>query len=178
MDELMLMTASVVYFKPTHIFDWGTYVGKSARIFYEIVRFYKLKSEIHSIDLPDDILRVENPGKNRGRMVRGKKNVFLHQGDGVQKSLEILNNKNVDARPLFFVDGDHSFRVVSSELSVIKKSFPNAPILVHDTFYQLPVAGYNTGPYSAVKELISDGYINISTQMGLPGMTLLYKLTD
>ena len=35
LNELMLMTAAVCTLKPTHIFEWGTHFGKSARIFYE-----------------------------------------------------------------------------------------------------------------------------------------------
>ncbi|MDQ3112117.1 MAG: hypothetical protein M3R17_19715, partial [Bacteroidota bacterium] len=36
-NELMLMTASVCRFKPELIFEWGTNIGKSARVFYEAV---------------------------------------------------------------------------------------------------------------------------------------------
>lgn len=175
LDELMLMTGAVAYFQPTHIFDWGTYVGKSARIFYETVKFYKLDTEIHSIDLPDDVSHVEHPGKNRGRLVRGKKGVFLHQGDGVTLAVGLFDYRAKFIKPLFFVDGDHSYASVSRELAMIKKHFPQAQILVHDTFYQSPEANYNIGPYQAVQELVADGYAAISTNLGLPGMTLLYK---
>ena len=34
LDELMMMTAATCRFKPEIIFEWGTNIGKSARIFY------------------------------------------------------------------------------------------------------------------------------------------------
>ena len=33
LDELLLMSAAVCRLRPRHIFEWGTNVGKSARIF-------------------------------------------------------------------------------------------------------------------------------------------------
>src|SRR4051812_22860104 len=46
LDELMLMTATVCRFKPELIFEWGTNIGKSARIFYEITKSFDIRSEI------------------------------------------------------------------------------------------------------------------------------------
>lgn len=60
LDELMLMVGSVCRFKPTHIFEWGTQIGKSVRIFYEIINHFKFSAEIFSFDLPDDIDHIEH----------------------------------------------------------------------------------------------------------------------
>lgn len=177
-SELTLMTGAVAYFKPTHIFEWGTHIGKSARVFYEITKYYRVNTEIHSIDLPDDIEHVEHPGYKRGKLVRGLKDVFLHQGDGLDKSLSLLKEVEGVCRPLFYVDGDHSYESVRRELSGIIANVSNAVILLHDTFYQSEEANYNIGPFKAINEVLAEcgvEYKKISTNIGLPGMTLLYK---
>ena len=55
LNELMLMSSAVCRFKPELIFEWGTNIGKSARIFYETIKAFDVASQIHSIDLPDDV---------------------------------------------------------------------------------------------------------------------------
>ena len=176
LDELMLMTSAVCRFKPELIFEWGTNIGKSARIFYEITHTFNIACEIHSIDLPDDVFHNEHPQKNRGKMVKGIDSVKLHQADGLTKSLEIYNEKKPTGNVLFFVDGDHSYESVKKELEGILKNIPNAIVLLHDTFYQSEDSGYNIGPRKAIEETVSDAnYKIISTNCGLPGMTLLYK---
>jgi cephalosporin hydroxylase len=176
LDELMLMTSTVCRFKPELIFEWGTNIGKSARIFYEITHTFKIDCEIHSIDLPDDVFHNEHPQKNRGKMVKGIDSVKLHQADGLTKSLEIYNEKKPKGNVLFFVDGDHSYESVKKELEGILKNIPNAIVLLHDTFYQSEDSGYNIGPRKAIEETVSkENYKIISTTCGLPGMTLLYK---
>lgn len=177
--ELSLMVAIVCRFKPTHIFEWGTHIGKSARIFYETAEYFNIKTEIHSIDLPDSSLHNEHPGNKRGKLVRGLPNVFLYQGDGLDKSLEIIKNIKEKCRPLFFVDGDHVYESVKRELIGIITNVPNAQILLHDTFYQSEESGYNIGPHQAIKDVLGElktNYSKIETNTGLPGMTLLYKL--
>jgi hypothetical protein len=42
LDELIMMVGSVCRFNPTHIFEWGTHIGKSARIFYETIQNFKI----------------------------------------------------------------------------------------------------------------------------------------
>lgn len=179
-NELMLLVSAVVRLKPTHIFEWGTNIGKSARIFYETAKYYNINAEIHSIDLPDDIEHQEHPHQDRGKLVRNIKQVNLHLGDGLDKSFEIYNNlsgkKNV--KPLFFLDGDHSYNSVSRELTAIVENVENPIILVHDTFYQDEKSGYNIGPYLAVKELLEKSQSSfkvIRQDIGLPGLTLLFK---
>ena len=181
LSELSLLVGAVCYFKPTHIFEWGTNIGKSARIFYEAAKYFNIETEIHSIDLPDDQSHVEHPKNRRGELVMGMKNVILHQGDGLDKSLEIIGGIRGNYRPLFFLDGDHSYESVKRELTGIVSSIPNAIIIVHDTFYQSEKSNYNIGPFKAVREITSyyEGkYKIIQTNTGLPGMTLLYTNED
>lgn len=177
LDELMFMTAVVCKLMPTHIFEWGTHVGKSARIFYEITKQFKINCEIHSTDLPDNVQHSEHPRQNRGLLVRHIREVTLHQGDGLDVSLAFYKNIKIKSRSLFFLDGDHEYASVKRELIGIVKIVPNASILIHDTFYQSKQSGYNTGPYRAVRDYLlakPKPYKILSTNMGLPGMTLLY----
>ena len=109
-NEQVLMVAAVCRIKPTHIFEWGTNIEKSARIFYETCRAFGLDAEIHSIDLPDDMEHIEHPRENRGLLVKGIKEVNLHLGDGLENALQIVSDfKKDNLRPLFFIDGDHSY---------------------------------------------------------------------
>ena len=178
LNELSLLASAVCYFKPTHIFEWGTHIGKSARIFYETAKYFKIPCEIHTMDLPDDVAHIEHPGSQRGELVRGLENVMLHQSDGLDTSLEIIRKISGECRPLFFVDGDHSYESVKRELAGIITAVPNAAILLHDTFYQSAGSHYNIGPFKAVKEVLDNpgnGFKDIQLNIGLPGMTLLYK---
>lgn len=177
LNELMLMSAAVCRFRPSLIFEWGTNIGKSARIFYEITKAFNIPCAIHSVDLPDDVFHNEHPKKNRGKLVRGIRDVTLHQADGLTRSLEIYDESSEKERVLFFVDGDHSYETVKKELEGILSHIPHAAVLLHDTFYQSEDSGYNVGPYKAIRDVMAkrDGYNLISTNTGLPGMTLVYK---
>ena len=178
LNELCLMVGAVTVLKPTHIFEWGTYIGKSARIFYEITRSFELEAEIHSTDLPDDVDHVEHPRRNRGKLVKHIKKVSLYQGDGLEKTLEIYRNIEGYCKPFVFIDGDHEYASVKRELSAIINGMPHVGILLHDTFYQSTESGYNVGPNEAINAVLSltnHQYKKISTNTGLPGMTLLYQ---
>ncbi|MES2893447.1 MAG: CmcI family methyltransferase [Bacteroidota bacterium] len=178
LNELALMTAAVAWTRPTHIFEWGTHIGKSARIFYETGRFLKIDAEVHSIDLPDDIDHVEHPHGTRGKLVKGKKNVFLHQGDGVDTALRLYQQRGKNSKPLFYLDGDHSYETVSRELQAILVTVPDPKIILHDTFYQTGEPRYNIGPYQAIEDTLAKfphlSFNRIDTNTGLPGMTFLY----
>jgi cephalosporin hydroxylase len=178
LNELMLMAAAVTRFRPTHIFEWGTHHGKSARVFHETCRWFGLETEIHSIDLPPSVHHVEQPGRHRGRYVRGIREVALHLGDGVTESLRILQDAG-NAAPLFFVDGDHEYASVRRELESIFAHAPDAVMLLHDTFFQDERSGYNTGPYRAITEFCAarSSIRRLDTVTGLPGMTLVYPST-
>ena len=178
LSELMLMTAAVCRFKPELIFEWGTNIGKSARIFYEIAHSFKIETHIHSIDLPDDVFHSEHPKKERGKMVRGIGQVTLHQADGLERSLQLYKEKQPKGKVLFFVDGDHSYESVKKELSTILRNIPAAVVLLHDTFYQSEQSNYNVGPFNAIRDVLAperEKYNIIATNTGLPGLTLVYK---
>jgi cephalosporin hydroxylase len=175
--ELNLMIAAMCRVKPQQIFEWGTNIGKSARIFYETGKHFGILTEIHSVDLPDELVHEEHPKTARGRMVKGYSGVSLYQGDGLTKSIELYKN-NPEYRTLVFIDGDHSYESVRRELVGIIEAMPNAAILLHDTFYQSEQSGYNIGPYKAVTEILATmpgAYRVMATTTGLPGMTFLYK---
>jgi cephalosporin hydroxylase len=177
LEELCLMTGAVCRLRPTHLFEWGTNLGKSARIFYEISHNFNIQMDINSIDLPDDVEHIEHPGQKRGVLVKGIKKVKLHQGDGLSVSLNICKNILGDKHLLFFLDGDHSYETVKHELIEIIKAVPEANILLHDTFFQSSSSGYNTGPYRAINDVLMEFpniYSALSTKLGLPGMTLLW----
>jgi cephalosporin hydroxylase len=178
LNEQMLMTAAVCRIRPTHILEWGTNIGASARIFHEICKAFSVKAEIHSVDLPDDECHEEHPGQQRGRLVNDIAQVKLHQGDGLDVALDILAAVTQPVRVLFFLDGDHGYDSVRRELASIINKVPAASILVHDTFYQSDDSGYNTGPYRAIRDVLKEmgAVFNIISQdLGLPGMTLLWK---
>lgn len=178
LNELTLLVAAVCRVKPTHIFEWGTHLGKSARIFYETINFFKIKSEIHSIDLSDSVKHQEHPGSQRAKLVKNIKSINLYQGDGLTVALKLCRQLK-PPMPLFFLDGDHSHQSIKRELTGIAKNVSLAHILIHDTFNQSKQSGYNTGPYRAVKTFLTavpkKRYQIISTITGLPGMTFLYQ---
>lgn len=178
-NEQMLMVAAICRLRPTHIFEWGTNIGKSARIFYETCRGFGIAAEVHSVDLPDEVEHAEHPGEKRGHLVRGIPGVQLHLGDGLDTSLQILATCGAaEVRPLFFLDGDHGYASVRRELEGIIEQVPLAGILLHDTFYQSEQSGYNVGPYRALVDVLADNegtFKILSQNIGLPGMTLLWQ---
>lgn len=177
LDELMLMVSSVCLVRPTHIIEWGTHIGASARIFYETVKGFEIESEIFSFDLPDEEEHQEHPGNERGKMVKGFKGVHLFQEDALVKGIDLyLSDNNSEKTPLFYVDGDHEYDTVKNELAKISSKVPEANMLLHDTFNQSVDSGYNVGPHRAIEEFLKStnlSYRVISTNLGLPGMTLL-----
>lgn len=177
--ELNLMVSAVCRLKPSQIFEWGTNIGKSARIFYETARQFRLNLEIHSIDLPNDVAHIEHPQGRRGAMVKDLTGVTLHYGDGLNMTLEIYGKNQKGSAPLIFIDGDHGYESVKRELEGIIKNIPHANIPLHDTFFQSNGSGYNVGPHQAIAEILlgmPDRFKVMSTTTGLPGMTLLYRI--
>lgn len=179
LNEQILMVAAVCSLRPTHIFEWGTNIGKSARIFHEVCKEFNNDAEIHSVDLPDDAEHIEHPKENRGTLVRGLAGVKLHQGDGLETSLQILSQHRAsEVSPLFFIDGDHTYESVRHELEEIIDRVPTANILLHDTFFQSEDSGYNVGPYRAMEAVLGEKSHSlriVSQNIGLPGMTLLWQ---
>jgi len=178
LDELMLMSSAVIYFQPKYIFEWGTHIGKSARIFYETIKAFDIPCEIHSIDLPPDTEHVEHPKEKHGMLVNGLSEVMLHRGDGISKAIEIYQSLNSDGRTLFLIDGDHSYESVKRELGIVINEVNKPVVLLHDTFYQSEESGYNVGPFMAICDVLKgkpNKYEIIATQAGLPGMTLVFQ---
>jgi hypothetical protein len=185
-NEQCLMAAAVCALKPALIFEWGTNLGKSARIFYETARRFKVQTQIYSIDLPDEVAHAEHPGEKRGIYVLNLEGVSLLTGDGLETSLSIYRQhmanpsnarQNASVAPLFFIDGDHGYDSVKRELEGIIAAVPEANILLHDTFYQSPESHYNIGPYRATQEVLqtAPSFRILRQELGLPGMTLLYR---
>lgn len=177
LDELLMMSSTLAYFKPDLVIDWGTHLGKSARVFYETAKYLKLQSQIHSVDLPPSVDHVENKlnSSQRAMFVRDLP-VRLHLGDGPSVASEVLKELKPKL-PMFFLDGDHSFASVQNELKVINSVTKRAVILVHDSFYQGPESGYNIGPFQALNDFAAQNHLPIqSTILGLPGMSLTYWL--
>jgi cephalosporin hydroxylase len=176
LQELMLMCAAVCRLQPSVIFEWGTNIGKSARIFFETTEHYGVPCQIHSIDLPDNVSHVEHPHEQRGVMVRGLNRVQLHQGDGLETSLAIWRQSGSPSNPFFFIDGDHSYDSVLREIEGIIGVIPGASMLMHDTFLQSSESGYNVGPHRAVSEIMVRHPLDfhaVHSGLSLPGMTLI-----
>jgi cephalosporin hydroxylase len=181
LNELMIMSGAVCRLKPTHIFEWGTHIGKSARIFYETTKYFKIECIVHSVDLPDKAIHVEHPGRSRGKLVKKLGSVLLYQGDGLDTSLRVYNQLEDNKKVLFFLDGDHRYESIKRELDGIISDIPEAWIIVHDTFYQSEDAKYNIGPYQAVEDSIRKAgprYKRIIQNTGRPGMILLYPADE
>jgi cephalosporin hydroxylase len=177
LNELMLMVATVCRVEPAEIFEWGTHLGKSARIFHECAAHYRLQAVIHSTDLPDDVDHPEHPHAERGAFVRGLPGVHLHQGDGLDISLDLWRSGGRKPGPVFFLDGDHAYKSVLRELDGVLDEVHDASILVHDTFYQSSESGYNVGPHQAIEAALAarhDRYCLVRSGLGLPGMTLIF----
>ena len=176
--ELMLMVSAVCKLKPTIIFEWGTNIGKSARIFHETSQYLHINTLIHTIDLPRDKRHPQNLYSQRALYVIKSNHILLHEGDGLTTALRIWKNNSGNQTVLFFLDGDHSYASVRKELYGIVKNIPNAHILVHDTFYQSQKSGYNIGPYQAVQEFLRKHrsmYHVYTCNLGLPGMVLMVR---
>ena len=169
--ELQLMTVTMLWWQPDVIFEWGTNVGNSARVFHWIAEAFEIDTQIHSIDLPPDVSHVENVKKLRGVLVRDFSDVHLHLGDGVNKALELFATLK-PKKPLFYVDGDHRAETVMRELNAISSAAPEAPIILDDTHdWQI-----SDSPRGAMLQFLEqhrgvyEVFENVAT---LPGMSLL-----
>jgi hypothetical protein len=171
LDELLLMAAAFEYHRPEIVIDVGTHMGKSARMWYEMSRFLKQPSSIHTFDIHDP-RHPEFAGAFLGRYIRGYP-VKQHIQDGYTGAVEMLREKP-DARYLVFLDGDHSFQSVRRELDLARLLPSGSGILVHDTFYQ-PGSSYNHGPYLAIEQFRKEFSFSqvLHLQCGLPGMSYL-----
>lgn len=178
LTELMLITTAVIYSKPAVVFEWGTHIGKGARILHEIKKAFNLDFDIHSIDLPEGVEHVENISRDRAQLVKDIHEVELHYGDGVDTAVKLYNEKYKGKTALFFVDGDHEYGTVKRELDTIYANVgKQLYALSHDTLFQRPESGYNIGPFKAGEEFLAAHPGEFETrrqELGLPGMTFIF----
>lgn len=159
--EKIFMVYTVLLHNPDVIFDWGTHLGVSARIFHEIKQFTSLKYDVHTTDVRSKYGHPERPISDLGKYIeeaKEAKEVTQHFGDGVTVSLKLLKKSNKYKKPLFFVDGDHAEKTVFRELSSIFKNVEDPVALVHDTWSN---SGGNIGPWLACKKLATDNQLFI-----------------
>lgn len=165
--QLQIFSSVLMTFRPEIIFEWGTNQGKSALIFSLISDLLKLKTEIHTIDLPKNIDHHENlrgnEEKKRGIFIKNKKNVIMHEGDGVTEAIKLKKN----LKTLFFVDGDHSDEVVENEINLIVENFDDTEylILIHDN---------RTAPERYYK-INKNKFLFIKANLDVPAISILAK---
>lgn len=119
--------------RPTHVFEWGTNVGASARLFHEASLELNYKCEVHTVEIPDDLalLDRDHPGQRYGQWIEGLP-IHTHRGFGLIESIR-LHKELGPERALFFLDGNHSYGVVLAELEEVAALDPGAVMMVHDT---------------------------------------------
>ena len=130
--EVTFLYETMETLRPGIIVEWGTNVGYSARILYEAKVLLGLRTAVHSVDIAREapILRPEDEGKERGHHVQGL-NVALHVGHGAQEAVSITAMSG-RARPLFFVDDNHGYDMLSRDLEMLARDTPLAVLVVHD----------------------------------------------
>ncbi len=173
--EIYIMVGAVTYFNPDVVFEWGTNVGKSARIFYEIKEKFGQPFDLYTIDLPDSESHEELPHNDQFAHFIKNLPVTSLRGDGLETSLNIYKEKYSKSKALFFLDGDHAEDSVTRELSGIFESCSNPCVIIHDTFFQTN-PNYNIGPHKAIQSFLKSDKkrkILLETNYGLPGMTVL-----
>lgn len=119
--------------RPTHVFEWGTNVGASARLFYEAALELDYPCEVHTTELPDELAHLDrdHPGHRYGQWIEGIP-VHAHRGYGLIVS-SVMHTSLAPQRALFFLDGNHAHDVVLEELNVIFWLDPAAVMVIHDT---------------------------------------------
>lgn len=181
LPEISLMALAVARVQPTHIFEWGTSSGGSAKIFHTITEALGWKTEIHTWDLPEDVPHGQHPGQEHGKLARGLPRVHFHREDGLTGALGKMaaeRSKNPKFRGLFFVDGDHSYHSVIRELAGLISVQDEFHLLAHDTFVQKPDAKGQSreswlGCPTALEAFAKD-YRWLNVGFGNPGMAYLW----
>lgn len=125
--------------RPTHVFEWGTNVGASARLFYEAALELGYECEVHTIEIPDELALMDrdHPGQRYGQWIKDiridpRSTVHPHRGFGLIESIRLWKELQPE-RALFFLDGNHSYGVVLAELEEICALDPDAVMMIHDT---------------------------------------------
>ena len=179
--EISLMALVVSRVRPTHIYEWGTNIGGSAKIFHVITEALQMDTAIHTWDLPEDVPHGQHPGKEHGKLARGLPRVHFHRDDGLQGALgamESERNQHPGFRPLFFVDGDHSYASVIREITGLISVQDEFHLLAHDTFVQKPdTKGQSRESWigcPTALEALAQGYRWLNVGFGNPGMAYLW----
>jgi cephalosporin hydroxylase len=179
--EISLMALAADRVRPTHILEWGTNIGGSAKIFHTITEALQLNTAIHTWDLPEDVPHGQHPGKDHGKLARGLPRVHFHRQDGLQGALAKMESERAQfpkIRPLFFVDGDHSYASVIREIAGLVSVQDEFHLLAHDTFVQKPDAKGQSreswiGCPTALEAFAKD-YRWLNVGFGKPGMAYLW----
>lgn len=174
-DEVEFMYETVALVRPSHIFEWGTNRGSSARILYEAARDRKMLScQVHTTDLPTLLCGInkEHVGSDTGCIFAHLEGITQHYGDGVTCSLLAFREAR-NPRSLFFIDGDHNEENVLRELRWINLVAPSEAILLHDTH---PGARPSFGPFHALNIFLAGEGVKydvtyLNSQAGMTRLT-------
>lgn len=134
-DEVLFLANVLVRHRPQAVFDWGTNVGASARIFYEAAQLLGYPCVVHTIELPDDEAHRDrdHPGERYGQWLVDVP-VCCWRGDALDVALQLLRYADPSLiRLLFFLDGAHDRDSVTREMKGIAYYEPEAVMVVHDT---------------------------------------------
>jgi len=179
--EISLMALAVDRVRPSHIFEWGTNIGGSAKIFHQITESLGMDTAIHTWDLPEDVPHGQHPGKNHAKLARGLARIHFHREDGLQGALtqyHLEKAKNPGMRALFFVDGDHFYESVVREIVGLVSVQEEFHILAHDTFVQKPDGkGQSKESWLACPtalQISASEYRWLNVGFGNPGMAYLW----
>lgn len=174
LNEQMLMAAAVAFVQPRLIIEWGTHLGKSARLFWEVKKALGLECKIHTIDSMEPE-HPEFPGGARGKYLSG---IDVDQiiGDGATIARNLIEGSTEPL--LVYIDGDHSRESTKQDFTIWDKLPSGSGLLTHDVLYQTP-SSYNIGPWQSLQELLRTQESSIAqTQwqlLGLPGMAFVGK---
>ena len=91
--EISLMALVVDRVRPTHIFEWGTNIGSSAKIFHHITESLGMDIPIHTWDLPEDVPHGQHPGENHAKLAKGLARVHFHRDDGLRGGLGPISDR-------------------------------------------------------------------------------------
>lgn len=166
-DEVLFMAETMERLRPTHVFEWGTNRGSSARIFYEAAQILDLGSEIHTAELPAELAHRDrdHPGEQIGLYIQDVP-VLRHLGDGLEISLGLYGGLRPE-RALFYLDGCHDYGEVLTELRSLCSSAPRAVLLLHDTRHLPSVA-------TALARFRPERFYEIENLASQAGMTALW----
>lgn len=139
-DEVLFMAETMARLWPTHVFEWGTNRGSSARIFHEARVLIGIDCEIHTVELPLELAHLDrdHPGQASGLFIEDIP-VSQYLGDGLEVSLRLYAEAEPE-RALFYLDGCHRYKQVLVELRTLSTAVPEAVLLLHDTGHLPEVA--------------------------------------